>query len=470
MLTARPPDGCNGGVITWRVERENSRSAGRGASWWWPVGWLLAAGWAAAFPLVSDVGTHRVWGVCAAFGYTAAAVAARVLPRPRAVRVPVVLALAGAVVLPLLLLVLTGQAQSEVDVIERSGRLLYATGTPYLDAPRRVEEYTPYLPGMALLGIPRALLGEHGWAARYFGDARVWCAAVFLSCLVASRAVVRRRPGGSAHIRSHVPDGDGRFAAVTAVLIASPVVALPLCVSGVDLPLAGLCVLAIAFAVRGRPVAAGLVLAAACSLKWTAWPAIPVVVALLGCAWGARHGLRCAGTAAAGTALLILPSALLSPGPMAEQVLAFPTGQGELATPATSPLPGRLLAEQGATGWVVAVTLLLCGASAVGLSLVLRPPRDAVGAADRLAVGLSIAFLLAPAGRFGYLALPVLLVVWARSVGAGSVGARWSGTGSADARSSGTRSVGAPSSGTEPAPQDRDADAQLATAGAGRRS
>ncbi|MEV8407067.1 hypothetical protein AB0R12_14970 [Streptomyces niveus] len=221
-------------MITWRVEHENSRSGARGASWWWPVGWLLAAGWAAAFPLVSDVGTHRVWGVCAAVGYTAAAVAARVLPRPRAVRVPVVLALAGAVVLPLLLLVLTGQAQSEVDVIERSGRLLYATGTPYLDAPRRVEEYTPYLPGMALLGMPRALLGEHGWAARYFGDARVWCAAVFLACLVASRAVVRQRrrqPGGSAH-------GDARFAAVTAVLIASPVVALPLCVSGVDLPLA----------------------------------------------------------------------------------------------------------------------------------------------------------------------------------------------------------------------------------------
>lgn len=94
------------------------------------MGWLLAAGWAAAFPLVSDVGTHRVWGVCAAAGYTAAAVAARVLPRPRAVRVPVVLALAGAVVLPLLLLVLTGQAQSEVDVIERSGRAAVRDGDP----------------------------------------------------------------------------------------------------------------------------------------------------------------------------------------------------------------------------------------------------------------------------------------------------------------------------------------------------
>lgn len=450
-----PPDGCNVEVITWRVERENSRSAARGASWWWPVGWLLAAGWAAVFPLVSDMGTHRVWGVCAAVGYTAAAVTARVLPRPRAVRVPVALALAGAVVLPLLLLVLTGQAQSEVDVIERSGRLLYATGTPYLDAPRRVEEYTPYLPGMALLGIPRALLGEHGWVARYFGDARVWCAAVFLACLVASRAVVRR-PGAGSQTRG----GDARFAGVTAVLIASPVVALPLCVSGVDLPLAGLCVLAVAFAVRGRPVAAGLVLAAACSLKWTAWPAIPVVVALVGCAWGARPALRCAGTAVAGTALLILPSALLSPGPMVEQVLAFPTGRGELATPATSPLPGRLLAEQGAPGWAAAVTLLLCGGLAVGVSLVRRPPRDAVGAADRLATGLSIAFLLAPAGRFGYLALPVLLVVWARSVGAGSVGAVSVGTGP----------VGTGPADTGSAPPGRRADAQPAMVGAGRRS
>ncbi|MEV0775744.1 glycosyltransferase 87 family protein [Streptomyces sp. NPDC050428] len=406
MLTPMPPDGCNVEVITWRVERENSS---RAAPWWWPAGWLLAAVWAAAFPLFSGVGTHRVWGVCAAGGYTAAAVAARVLPRPLALRIPVAVALTGAVVLPLLLLLLTGQAQSEVDVIERSGRLLYERGTPYLEAPRRVEEYTPYLPGMALLGIPRALLGEHGWAARYFGDARVWCAAVFLACLVASRGVVRQPclvRGG----------GDARFTAVTAVLTASPVVALPLCVSGVDLPLAGLCVLAIAFAVRGRPVAAGLVLAAACSLKWTAWPAIPVVVALLGCAWGARQALRCAGTAVAGTALLVLPSALLSPGPMVQQVLAFPTGRGELATPAASSLPGRLLAEQGAMGWAAAMALLVCGAIGVGVSLLVRPPTDAVAAADRLAIGLAIAFLLAPAGRFGYLALPVLLVVWARSV------------------------------------------------------
>jgi hypothetical protein len=198
------------------------------------------------------------------------------------------------------------------------------------------------------------------------------------------------------------------------VLLASPLVALPLCVSGVDLPLIGLCALALALASRRRPVAAGLVLAATCSLKWTAWPAVAVAVSLLAGACGARAALRCAATALAGTLVLVLPSALLAPGPMLEQVLAFPTGRGHVATPAASPLPGRLLAELGPAGWYVAVGSLLCGGLAVAVSLVLRPPGGLVAAVDRLALGLSLAFLLAPAGRFGYFALPLVLVVWAR--------------------------------------------------------
>ncbi|MFD9073901.1 hypothetical protein ACFVZ2_28325, partial [Streptomyces lasiicapitis] len=71
-------------------------------------------------------------------------------------------------------------------------------------------------------------------------------------------------------------------------------------------------------------------------------------------------------------------------------------------------------ADLGPVGWYAAVALLLCSGLAVAASLVLRPPTDAVGAADRLAAGLAVAFLLAPAGRFGYLALPVVLIVWTR--------------------------------------------------------
>ncbi|TDU75071.1 hypothetical protein [Streptomyces sp. KS 21] len=74
------------------------------------------------------------------------------------------------------------------------------------------------------------------------------------------------------------------------------------------------------------------------------------------------------------------------------------------------------MAELGTWGWWLTVALLAVGGLAVALSLAVRPPRTLVAAADRLAIGLTLAFLPAPAGRFGYLALPVLLVVWARSV------------------------------------------------------
>ncbi|WP_311137458.1 hypothetical protein [Streptomyces sp. I6] len=119
----------------------------------------------------------------------------------------------------------------------------------------------------------------------------------------------------------------------------------------------------------------------------------------------------------AGTVLLVLPSALLFPGPLVQQVFAFPTGRGPWQTPAASPLPGRLLADLGPAGWYAAVALLLAGGLAVAVSLVVRPPYGLVSAADRLAAGLCVAFLLAPAGRFGYLALPVTLAVLARLPG-----------------------------------------------------
>ncbi|NVI33219.1 MULTISPECIES: glycosyltransferase 87 family protein [Streptomyces] len=358
----------------------------------------MAAIWAAAFPVVSSLGPHRVWGASACVGYLCAAVA--VLSRRSLGRaVSVWIAGIGAVLVPLVVLVLTGGAQSEVGVVERAGLLTVRQGTPYLADPQAVVEVTPYLPGMALFGLPGAVVAD-GWEPlRYLGDARLWCAAAFLGCLWAAGRVLGGR-------------GTGQL--VGAALIASPVVALPLAVSGVDLPLTGLLCLALALAARHRPVAAGLALALACSLKWTAWPALAVVAALLARRAGLGAALRGTGVAVAGTVLAVLPSALLAPGPLVEQVFAFPTGRGEWETPAASPLPGRLLADLGPFGWYAAMTLLAAGGVAVAVSLWVRPPAGLVPAADRLAVGLCTAFLLAPAGRFGYLALPVLLSVWAR--------------------------------------------------------
>ncbi|MCX5193424.1 glycosyltransferase 87 family protein [Streptomyces sp. NBC_00249] len=374
----------------------------------WTAGWLLAAVWALSFPLFSSLGPHRLWGWCAAAGYLAAAAATALGHRRAALGA----ALLGAVALPLLYLVLTGQGQSEVGVIERSGRLLLDSGRLYVDQPAGVEEYTPYLPGMALLGLPRALLDGAfgpggGWAVRLLGDARIWCAAALFAATWAGRRMLGAAPSP-----------------LLPVLVASPVVALPLAVSGVDLPLAGLCCLALAAAVSGRPAVAGAALAAACALKWTALPAVAVAVAVLAAGRGARAAVRCAGVTALGTAALVLPGALLQPAELWRQVFAFPTGRAAVATPASSPLPGHLLSGLGSWGWYLTVALLVLGGLGVGISLLVRPPRTVVAAADRLALGLTLAFLLAPAGRFGYLALPLLLVVWARSTTPGPAASR----------------------------------------------
>ncbi|MEW1640115.1 glycosyltransferase 87 family protein [Streptomyces sp. NPDC093801] len=365
----------------------------------WTAGWLLAAAWALSFPLFSTLAPHRLWGWCAGAGYLAAA-AATALGRRRAA---LGAALLGAVAVPLLFLVLTGQGQSEVGVIERSGRLLLDTGKTYVDHPAGVGEYTPYLPAASLLGLPRALLeggsgGGGEWAVRLLGDARLWCAAVLFAGLRAGRRLLGAGPSP-----------------LLPLLVASPVVALPLAVSGVDLPLAGLCCLALAAAASGRPGLAGAALGAACALKWTALPAVAVAAALLGSRSGARAAVRCAVVAGAVTAALVLPGAVLQPAELWRQVFAFPTGRAPVPTPAGSPLPGHLLAELGPWGWYLTVALLVAAGLAVALSLRVRPPRTLVAAADRLALGLTLAFVLAPAGRFGYLALPVLLVVWARS-------------------------------------------------------
>ncbi|MFJ7589763.1 hypothetical protein ACIQZO_20745 [Streptomyces sp. NPDC097617] len=131
-----------------------------------------------------------------------------------------------------------------------------------------------------------------------------------------------------------------------------------------------------------------------------------------------RTALAAALLGAVGVPLLwlVLPGALLQPTELWRQVFAFPTGRAEVPTPASSPLPGHLLAELGFWGWYLTASLLMVAGLAVAFSLCVRPPRTVVAAADRLALGLTLAFLLAPTGRFGYLALPVLLVVRARSV------------------------------------------------------
>ncbi|WP_106964164.1 glycosyltransferase 87 family protein [Streptomyces flavidovirens] len=337
-------------------------------------GWAACAAVALALAALSDLTPHRVWGVTAALGYGAAALTAR-----RAVAASRAVAVAGAVVLPLGVLVATGLAQLEVVVVERSGQLLWATGSPYLPAPSAVADFNPYLPGMAAFGLLP-------------GDGRWWTGAVFAGAALAAAG------GGGRRDR-------------TAWLMACPVVALPLCVGGTDLPVVGLMCLGIALAGQGRSWQSGLVLGAAAALKWTAWPALPVAFALLAVRNGGRPAARFAAVALGTAAVAVAPFAFADPGGFYANVVAFPLGLGTAASPATSPLPGHLLAAYVPGGTVIALSLLAVSALLLAASLFVRPPLTVLAAADRLALGLGLATSLMPATRFGYLVYP--LVLWA---------------------------------------------------------
>lgn len=365
------------------------------------LGCLIAAGWAAAFPLVSDLPNQRMWGFIAAPAYVLAGLLCVTLPRRYAARAAAVVALAGAVLAPLALLAVQGRHQSEVMVVERSAHLLLTTGSPYLPHPVVVTDYNPYLPAMTLFGMPRQLLGDGSDLAQVAGDARIWFALAFVVCLLASWRLLR-------------PTRERAPLLPLAVLTASPLISLALVVGGVDLPLIGLCCLAMALAERDRTVGAGLVLALACTLKWTAWPALPVAALLLWRLYGRRPAARTT-LIAVGTGLaVLLPSALTRADALREQVVRFPLGLTAIRTPAGSPLPGKVLAGFGPTGHSVSLALMTMGGIGVAIWLLARPPVSAIAAADLLAAGLAIAFMLAPAGRFGYLALPVVLVIWPR--------------------------------------------------------
>ncbi|MEU0408821.1 glycosyltransferase 87 family protein [Streptomyces griseorubiginosus] len=368
--------------------------------------WLGCAGFALTLASTTGLGPHRVWGACAAVGYgTAAVLAVRNSPGWR--RAAAWAALLGAVLVPLAVLVVSGDAQSEVGVVERSGALLLHSGSPYLPHPVHTVDYDPYLPGMALFGVPRALFGPGPLT-----DARVWFCLTFLTCMY----FAARGNGGGVVRRRQFAAGSGSTPVHPVLLLAAfPAVALPLAVGGVDLPVVGLMCLSLALAGRGGSgTAAGLAMGAAAALKWTAWPLLPVGLVLLAVTAGRRPALRAAVAALSVAASAVVPVALADPHAFVEHVVLFPLGEGGVRSPATSPLPGRLLALYAPDGAALATASLVAAAVGVTVSLLIRPPRTVRAAADRLAVGLGLAICLIPATRFGYLVLPLVLTGWFR--------------------------------------------------------
>ncbi len=294
-----------------------------------------------------------------------------------------------------------GRAQEEVLVVEESARRLLASGTPYLGRdgiaalPEPLLGYTPYQPGMAVFGLPRAVFGTAWWT-----DARVWFAvATALAVLAAARL-----------LRDGTPARDALLVRAAQAATVLPLCALTIATGGDDLPVLALCLLAFALAARGRFGWSGVAMGAAAAMKLLAWP---VALVLGAYALVRRSGGRYAAGAAGLPVLALIPALLVGPAAFVENVIRFPTGHGLVTSPAASPLLGWQIAQHVPAGRTVALVLLLLAGLAVGLWLLRRPPRDAGSAALISATGLLIAILLMPSTRFGYLLYPVALALWA---------------------------------------------------------
>lgn len=394
----------------------------------------LFAAYAAVFALVAH-GAESVWGAWAAGAYGVAAAAAAWCWR-RYPGVPLLVAIVGAMAVPAAVLPVNWGATSEVRVVARAAAQWLAHGTPYLASGQLASwrSYDPYLPGMSLFGLPHAL-GLPG----PLGDPVSWLALTTAGLLVAA-------------CRIAVPDaarrceGCRRQAVLrTMLLLSVPAFALPMSLGVTDPPVIALLCLGLALTARGahghaegafrtssaapsrrfeehvvaqrgnRPVLAGLAIGAACALKATAWPALPVVLALLAVRDG-RHAAARFIWSSLGTFLALLavtaPELLAHPRALWLNLVEYPLGLSHSPTKAASPLPGHLIASTGSLGHLVAIVLLAGAALALGASLVLRPPRDIRQASVRLAIGFVLMFLLAPDARFGYFAYPLGILLW----------------------------------------------------------
>ena len=356
---------------------------------------------ASTVALFSTNPPERLWGLLAAGPYAVAAIAA--LAGLAGTRIAVAVSLAGALIVPLAWMAWSGQGQPEVSVVIRSAGLFLHNGTPYQGAHAVATAhdpyvYNPYLPALAVFGLPHALLG-----GGLITDPRLWFGVVFVLGFAGTLALSRvSRPW-----------------LWTAVITASPLIAFPLSTGGDDLPVLALICLGLALLragqfprPRARIILAGVVLGLAAAMKATAWPALAVALALVAARDGRRPAAWLACAAIAVPIAVDGPVLVSQPAAVVSNTILFPLGLTKIKSPAASFLPGHLIAEAWGPGHLVAIALVLLAGTAVGASLVLRPPRDERTAAWRLVTGLALMFAFAPASRFGYGVYPLGLACW----------------------------------------------------------
>ncbi len=249
------------------LRRGSLHYGGPGLGWQSPLTiprrWLAAifaacALFAAGMGVFSSDNLHRLWGVFGTAAYVLAVVIMLAWRSSRAVDLALLVGVGGALIAPMSLLAEQGRWQPEVGVIARGAQLLVQHGSPYesqavVSASHDPNIYNPYLPVMAIFGLPRALFGPG-----LVTDPRIWFTLGFVVVFAAALAVAGARD----------------VLRWTALITATPVIAFSLTVGGTDVPVLALLCLGLALLWRRpSPLLAGLVLGVAAATKATAWPA-----------------------------------------------------------------------------------------------------------------------------------------------------------------------------------------------------
>jgi hypothetical protein len=364
----------------------------------WLAGiFAVSAIWAILVAILSNDHVHQLWGEIAAVGYGLAVIALLAIRHARSADLALAFGFLGGLIVPLAYLAAKGLMQPEVLVVANSGASLVHHDTPYTDAAvlagtQNQNAYNPYLPVMALFGLPRTFFN-----LGLITDPRVWFGLVFIVVFwLALRHAGARDPG--------------RW---TVLVAATPVIAFELAVGGTDVPMVAFLCLGFAYLWERKPVLAGLALGVGASMKATAWPALLVAIALLAVRDGKRAVRNFALSALAVVVVCIGPFVIDHPKALVDNTILFPLGLASVKSAARSPLPGYIIASTWPhAGHALVVALLALAGLAVGASLIFRPPRSVPRAVVLLAGAMTLMFVLAPSTRFGYFIYPAGLAIW----------------------------------------------------------